>query len=250
MAIQSLSDTGGTLTKNDLIRGAYSKLRISGITRQPTPEDLETALQRLESMAAQFNMTAPVGYNFEDQPDPNSDSGIVRGLALAFENNLAMHLIPDFNKEVPQILMGQASYGISQMYSQSAMMRLNHVNRPSRAPIGSGNQVWSRWASYYATTLPEIAPDITMFIGDVNDFTEHFDAYLRDGEDIASYSIIADDGIDLISDNLDSPNVNFRISSVNNFSSTNSGLQQITIIATTTTGRVVTKKLFVQFMVR
>jgi hypothetical protein len=72
-------------TKVDLISGAYSKLRISGLTVQPTPEDLELALTRLENTMAEIEGARNIclGYNFEDQPDPNSVSNIPIGRITA-----------------------------------------------------------------------------------------------------------------------------------------------------------------------
>ena len=84
-SLYAARDTGGVTDKVDIILGAYSQLRISGITRSPTPEDLETALCRLENMAAEWDTVGTsVGYNFEDEPDPNSNSGIKRGYRHAF----------------------------------------------------------------------------------------------------------------------------------------------------------------------
>ncbi|MEE9311617.1 MAG: hypothetical protein V3V10_04315, partial [Planctomycetota bacterium] len=66
--------------KGDTINSAYSRMRISGITAQPTPEDLEVALERMEGMAARwFKKNINTGYNFEDEPDPNSPTGLDAG---------------------------------------------------------------------------------------------------------------------------------------------------------------------------
>jgi len=247
-SLYSLNDTGGVLTKNDLILGAYSQLRVSGLTRQPTPEDLEIALERLEDMAAEFNITMPVGYNFEDQPDPNSDSGLVRGLSQCFKANLAMRLIPDFNKEVSPVLFAQANQGLSRMASISAMARLQEVQYPNRAPVGSGNYRWARWARFYRSggNLPVNSANRTMFIGDIDNFTEHFDAYLQDGETIASYSIVADSGLTISNDVNATPDITYTVQAgtPSGYDSTN--ILQITIIATTSNGRVETRRLFVE----
>ena len=65
--------------KVNIISDAYSKLRISGLTVLPTPEDLELALSRLESMMAELDVRGiSIGYNFEDNPDPNSLTNIPR----------------------------------------------------------------------------------------------------------------------------------------------------------------------------
>jgi hypothetical protein len=247
-SLYSLNDTGGVLSKNDLILGAYSQLRISGITRQPSPNDLEIALERLEDMAAEFDITMPIGFNFEDEPDPNSDSGIPRGLAQCFKTNLAIRLIPDFNKEISPVLVSQANQSLSVMASVSAMARLQQVRYPQRQPVGSGNYRWSRWATFYRATgsLPVNSANRTMFIGDVDDFTEHFDAYLRDGETIASFSIVADAGLIISNSANDSPDITYTVQAGTPSGANSTNILQITIIVTTSDARVETRRLFIE----
>lgn len=244
----SLNDTGGVLTKNDIIRGAYSQLRVSGLTRQPTPEDLEIAMSRLEDMAAEFDAVMPVGYNFEDEPDPNSDSGIVRGLAQCFKANLAIRLIPDFNKDASPVLFAQANQGLSSMAAMSAMARLQRVQYPNRAAIGSGNYRWARWARFYRSggNLPVNSANRSMFIGDIDNFTEHFDAYLQDSETIASYSIVADSGLIISNDANATPDITYTVQAGTPSGSDSTNILQITIIITTSSGRVETRRLFVE----
>ncbi len=251
-SLYSLQDTGGVISKNDIILGAYSQLRISGITRQPTPEDLEIALIRLEDMAAQYNTSMPVGYNFEDQPDPNSDSGIPRALKIGFETGLAVRLIPDFNKEVPQALLVIAGGALSHMASVSAAQRMRQVQYPQRQPIGSGNLRWGRWARFYRDygNEPLNSANASMFIGDITNFTEHFDAYLQDGEDIASYSIVADSGLIISNDSNTPTDVTYTVQAGNPSGSDSTNVLQITIIMTSTNGRVETRRQFIQVVPR
>ena len=75
---------GGTVLKSDIINKAYDDLRISGLTTNATPDEIQTALIELESMAGEFrvrNMDA--NYNFEDIPDPSANSNIPRSFLNA-----------------------------------------------------------------------------------------------------------------------------------------------------------------------
>ena len=55
-------------TKADLINGAYSLMRISGITVDPSADDLALALERLEDMAEEFaGRNIITDYNFVDE---------------------------------------------------------------------------------------------------------------------------------------------------------------------------------------
>jgi len=253
-SLYAVRDTGGVTAKVDIILGAYSQLRISGITRSPTPEDLETALCRLENMAAEWDTVGTsVGYNFEDEPDPNSNSGIIRGYRNAFETNLAVRLIPDFNKTVPASLMMQASQSLSNLCARAAMQRVRGVQYPDRQPTGSGNNIRvGRWARFYRKPMeaPQASTTRRMFICDEMDFREHFGSYLRDAEELASYSIVVDSGLVLVSDSLETPDVLYRLRATDPSGTSNGNVVQVTIVATTNTDRVETRRHYVELVPR
>lgn len=246
-SLYAVRDTGGEVTKVDIITGAYSQLRISGITRSPTPEDLELALTRLEDMAAEWDTTGKsVGWNFEENPDPNSHSGIIRGFKSAFETNLAVRLIPDFNKQVPPTLMQQAAQSLSNLTGRAAANRVRGVDYSQRMPIGSGNSIrCSRWARFYsgAGQAPLSSTSDSMFVGDVRDYTEHYETYLTDGETIDSFSIVVDPTVTLDSSAIDGDDINYRLTAA---SSTVGNVAQVTVIMTTSTGRVETRRRFIE----
>ena len=232
-----IKTTGGVYTKVDIIKDAYSQLRINGLTVNPTPEDLELALGRLENMAAEFDSrNIAVNYNFEDNPDPNSITNLNRAFIQAFSTNLAIRLMPDFNKQVNSSLVSQASQSLSNMSARVAADRLQGVQYPARQPIGSGNKYGSRWSSYYKIASPENTNTLKrMYVGDINDYVENFDSYLNDSETISSYSIEVDSGLTLTSDSSTDDDVIYRVEA------TAEGTSQVTIIVTTSTGRVETR---------
>ena len=234
---------GGTFLKIDAINDAYSQLRISGLTVAPTPEDLEIALDRLEGMASEWaerNICSQ--YNFEDEPDPNSDTNVKRGFKQAFATNLAIRLIPDFGKAVDPILSAQASQSLSNLSARSAYDRIKKAEYPTRQPLGSGNTLrWYRWRRFYwsGAVAPTSCKTVTMFIDDVDDFVEHFDAYLNldDNESLSQVDFTMDSGLSLESSSFDAVDVNYRIKAISN----NGGTQQLVIVVTTSTGRVETR---------
>ena len=121
-------------SKGDLINGAYSRMRISGLTSQPTPEDISIALRRLESQAARWEgKTICAGYKFEDVPDVNSPSGIKLAYVDAFESNLAMRLLTDFGKQASQELAIEARTTYSDL--QTATLVVNPIKSPSRMAL-------------------------------------------------------------------------------------------------------------------
>ena len=227
-------------TKVDLISGAYSKLRISGLTVQPTPEDLELALTRLENTMAELEGARSIclGYNFEDQPDPNSVSNIPNWSYNGIESLLATKLIPDFNKQVPMQLMMQAGSEMSSISGRVARDRLKQVAYPNRMPIGSGNSQYSRWYRFYrsSSSAPNDCATNYMLTGDISNFTAHFDSWLENSENVVSYTIAGSSKITVSNDVLASPDVTYTVEAVSP-----SSLETVTIVVTSDLGRVHTR---------
>lgn len=242
-----LKDTGGIALKADTIVDCYNKLRISGLTVNPSPNDLNLALNRLENMVAEWeSRNISTGYNFEDKPDPNTELGCIRAYWEALSSNLAVLLIPDFNKAVPAVLTGQAMSSLSSLSGRSAMNRIRGVPYPSRMPRGTGNTLrYNRWSRFYhnQATAPNSAATVGMIVGDIDDFTEHFDAFLntQSNEAIASFDVITDPGLRLVSSSNTDIDVLYRIEalSVTNIGSLES--QRVTIVITTSKGRKETR---------
>ena len=136
--------------KIDIINGAYSQLRISGLTRQPEPEDLRLALVRLENMAQEFfSRNICTDYNFEDVPNEDSLSNVPAEFLHMFETNLGMRLAPDFNLQVNPVLLSQANQSLSNASARYGAARLRQTAYPARMPIGAGNTLRYRPSSRY-----------------------------------------------------------------------------------------------------
>ncbi len=229
--------------KVDFIRDAFSQLRISGITVEPTPDDLELALMRLENMAHQwFARNICTSYNFEDTPDPNTETGVPRKYSQAFATNLAVRLIPDFNKQVPLVLQTQASASLSFASTQSGIDRLNEVPYPDRQPIGSGNARWyGRWYRFYRQSdlAPNSCATNRMVSNDIQDYVEDYTDYLIENEYIESFAITTDPKLDLLFSETDGEQVKYRIQAGDA-----TGKQQVTISVRTNQDRVTTRFIF------
>lgn len=188
-------------TKVELVNSAYSQLRISGLTINPTPEDTETALWRLEDMMSEFwGRTLDFNYQFEETPLGATESGVDRTHHLMISSNLAMELLDDFGKDAPLSLSSRARSSFSSSSAVLARERLNTVKYPTRMPIGSGN---SRFGNRYRRFFPKDAPPVTdagneiVFCGEINDYQALFNGWLR-GEEIDSYSIDVGAGMSLV----------------------------------------------------
>jgi len=235
--------------KGDCVNNAYQELRISGLTVQAGPEENATALRRLESMANEyFNRNICVGYNFEDTPDLNSSAGIPPEYQEAFETNLAVKLISIFGKgaadKFDQTLFGRASGLFSYMSTLTAPIQ--RVQPSGRMPIGSGNERYGRsWSRFFkpANTPDPGCETNDMIIGEINDYVEHFDSDMIDGELLASHTIESNTGLTIVSDSLStsSVDVDYRIEAIKSDSNNTNGLYQVKIVATTDNGRVMTR---------
>ena len=224
--------------KSEIINGAYSRIRVSGLTVQATPEDVALALDRLEDLAAELkSMNICIGYNFESTPDVNSESEVERKFKSMLESNLAVRVLSDFGKQVPQSLGLLASGTLSTAASITASKSIQEVQYPQRMPIGSGNSRSGQYRRYQPPSqLPpnECATHIIK-IGEVSDFEESFKTYLS-GETIASYVITADSGLSVESSSNDDPIISYRVKALTN---TSEGVwQQVKIKATTSAGRI------------
>lgn len=230
-------------TKVDRINGAYSQLRISGLTVNPTPEDLQLALDRLESMMHEWQArNMGVGYFFEDSPDPNTASGVDRKYWQAIETCLAVRLCADFNKTPSPFLVAQANQSASFVSSQAASSLIKEVPYPNRQPRGSGNSGrYNRWQRYYRDDVspPTESSTNQIYIGDINDYTESFNDYLSVGETVSSYTAEADPGLTLSNDSISGNDIVYRIEAVDN--ATQGSYQQVKISITTSTGRKQTR---------
>lgn len=229
-------------TKGDIINQAYSKLRISGKTKIPDASDIELAIGELELIANEIeSRNLFTGFNFEEEPDPASKHGLDRKYVAHYAAILASRLMPDFGKfQAPDpFLIQRASVAWSSIASLAFQLKPSQY--PSRMPVGSGNRrCYFEYSDFY---VPEATPPTSceskyMIIGEIDDFTENFDSYLGDGEDVVSYTITADTGLTIVTDSLATPVISYRIQADSAVS-----LALVVIVVTTSTGRKKSKTI-------
>lgn len=228
-------------TKLDLINGAYSRMRISGLTRQPGGSDITLALERLENMAAEWEeANICTGYAFEDDPDSGTPSNIKRAYYSAYESNLAMRLLADFGKEPVPSLVKEARGTFSRLSAATA--KATQVQYPNRQPVGSGNRLrYGRINRFYPVqdSAPNDCSTVQMLKGEINIETEHFDSVLQNLETVSNYTIASDNTTNLVisADSLTSPDITYTVEAVG------TGVYVVTITATTSLGRVFIRKI-------
>ena len=231
--------------KGHILTETFSWLKISGLTSNPSPEDYERGLRRMENMMAELLKTRSVNlnYNFEDEPDPNSPHNVEAAFWNFMETNTAMRLLADYGLTAAPELVRQATQSAASVSNFSGKANLREVPYPSRQPRGNGNTFrHNRWRRFYPETVraPADAETNRLIADDVQDYVEHFDSILAAGEDIASYTIEATSGLSIESDSLETPDVLYRIKGLDG-SEDYAEYQQVKIVITTTDGRVLTR---------
>lgn len=225
--------------KIDHINRAYYELRISGLTVTPSPENNRAALVLLEDMFAELEETYDicVGYNFEENPDLNSESGISRGTNNMAGTNLAIALAASFNKPVNPSLDNLAGRAMSGVTAKVASDRARQVLPSARMPVGSGYRYRNRHRQFERPEVlaPNTCSTNRMVIDDVNTFTESFHSYLV-GETIASFTIEASAGLTVLTSSNNDDVVTYRVQA--NQPSGVGSFNKLIIVITTSTGRV------------
>ncbi len=226
-------------TKGELVKGMFSKLRISGITLIPSPEMDSEALNVMEDMLAELQeRDMCMGYLFEDIPDPASEVGIKRGFENMIKTNLAMRMAGIYGKTPSGTLAFDASQSMSNCQGRLLVDSTRQVEYPSRMPIGSGNQrITNQLYRYYgASTTPPVSCDTPRIaIGEINDYIENYHAYLG-AEVISSFTIESSNGLVIQSSSNTDDKVLYRIKAVSG--SELGTLQQVKIVITTDSGRI------------
>lgn len=194
-------------TKGEHINSAFDKLRISGLTVNPTNRDNAQALSVLEDMAYEIegrNMC--INFAFEDVPDPATPSGVNPSMNNAIACNLAFRLLSNFGKN-PQdhaVLSSQASQSMSNIASITA--RMPRYKMPNRMPVGSGNtfRFGVEWIRFYRDSTPrqDTCKTKNLEIEVSADYIVSWLNWLSVGETLVSYTYEATSGINVSGDQI------------------------------------------------
>lgn len=178
-------------TKGELVAAAFRKAQISGITTQPTGDELAGAVETLEDMMRELkSKNACINYEYEDEPCLSTDSKIDPMWYHAVQSRLGLLLCSDYGIEPSATLQRQAAQAWSSMIGKKTLPRQNV--QPRTMPRGSGNTarmgVWSR---YYGgdNRAPIDCDTITLDVGETYPLTVDFGIFLTSGETISSFEV-------------------------------------------------------------
>ena len=137
-------------TKRQFITGAFEEIGLADYVFDLQPEQLQSALRRLDSMMMEWNAQGiRLGYPIASSPqdsDLDTETNTPDSAWEAVITNLAIRIAPGYGKTVSpdtkvsakgayNILLQRATYPLEQQL-------------PSTMPIGQGNKPW-RWDNPY-----------------------------------------------------------------------------------------------------
>ena len=234
------------MLKAEAINQAYSQIRISGLTTQEVPEEVNVAIRELDQLMAVWQaMGRDINYHFPlptpgnelIESDPNDTLGVPAWAVPGVITSLARHLVTHFGKDVPASLDAMAKFSVNVIKQKT--FKANPQQYPHRMPLGSGNRQHDRGyiARFYYPVYQGRGDKTEIVVTQNLDMTADFSNDLRDAETVESYTIAvtAGGGITLVSDILEGNVVLYRVLAVKD----RNGKVQIT--ATTSLGMVIPK---------
>lgn len=224
-----------TKTKGEIVNKAFAWLRISGLTKKVQPQEMEAALDVLEGMAYELDSrNICTSFTFEDNPDPNTESGIDNAFWLAAAWCLGFRMAPDYGKALTPAQIAQANASMSNWSARTSTT--NPMRRPRRQPTGSGNTFRQpNWSRYYkdAPDAPTSCDTEKITRGAISDYTYSIVDYLENTETVTSYTVEVTHGITLLSNSYSEPVFSYQLECAINAQN----FQQVQFEVETNTGR-------------
>jgi hypothetical protein len=128
-------------TKRQILNDAFSEIGMAGYVFDLEPDDLQTALNRLDSLMSQWESdNIYTGYAVTDDPASISidgDSGILSQYVLPVIHNLAVQIAPSYGKQpMPQTMAAaRKGYAVA-LRTKTVPMKSANI---TVTPAGSGN---------------------------------------------------------------------------------------------------------------
>lgn len=137
-------------TKRQFINGAFEEIGLADYVFDLSPEQLQSALRRLDAMMMEWNAQGiRLGYPIASSPqdsDLDSDTFAPDSAWEAIITNLAIRIAPGYGKTVSPDTKISAK-GAYNILLQRATFPLEK-QLPETMPIGQGNKPW-RWDNPY-----------------------------------------------------------------------------------------------------
>lgn len=131
-------------SKRQFIEQAFDEIGLAGYVFDLSPDQLESALRKLDAMMAQWNAKGiKIGYPLATSPqnsDIDQETDVPLESAEAIYTNLAMRIASSFGKAVPLETKQFAKIAYDTLLSAAAFPRQQQM--PGSMPAGAGNKPW------------------------------------------------------------------------------------------------------------
>lgn len=129
-------------TKRQFIESAFDEIGLASYAYDLQPEQLQSALRRLDAMMATWNNKGiRIGYPLPASPedsDLDTETGVPDAANEAIYLNLAIRIAPGFGKQVSIDTKKSARDGYIGLLSKTSSIQEQQL--PSTTPVGAGNK--------------------------------------------------------------------------------------------------------------
>ena len=137
-------------TKRQFVEGAFEEIGMANYVFDLQPEQLQSALRRLDAMMMEWNAQGiRLGYPIASSPkdsDLDTETGTPDSAWEAVITNLAVRIAPGYGKTVSPDTKMVAKNAINTLLSRATFPLEKQL--PETMPIGQGNKPW-RWDNPY-----------------------------------------------------------------------------------------------------
>ena len=141
-------------TKRQLVEQAFEEIGLAAHVFDLTPEQMESALRRMDTMVAGWNSNGVrIGYPLPSSPGASTldqDSGVPDFAIEAIFLGLACRLAPSYGKTVSQETKAWSDAAYSNMANQVALPTPER-QLPGTLPRGQGSKPWRNIYRPYIT---------------------------------------------------------------------------------------------------
>jgi hypothetical protein len=138
-------------SKRQFLEAAFTEIGLADYVFNLTPNELTTALRRLDAMMAEWNERGlRLGYPLPGSPqfsDLDAPSGVPDRANEAVITNLACRIAPSYGKQVLPGTMTTARGALNTILVRAASP--TPMRYPGTLPVGAGNKPWSTQGDPY-----------------------------------------------------------------------------------------------------
>lgn len=140
-------------TKQQIIEQAFDELALAGFTFDLDPDQLESALRKLDTMMAAWGSVGiSLGYLLPANPDDSNlddETGIPDTAVEAVYMNLAVKLAASRGKTLSAETKAAAKVGYERLLGAAARDAARRAPMPNTMPRGAGNKPWRSGMTFF-----------------------------------------------------------------------------------------------------